>query len=261
MKFRLLSALLGLAMLSLPAAAGAETVKVGVAAGDDEVIWQQVKEVAAKDGLEVDIIVFNDYLLPNAALNAGDLDANSFQHKPFLQNEIDTKGYELTAIADTIVAPIGLYSNKVDSVADIPEGGTVAIANDPSNGGRGLLLLQAQGLIELREGVGILPTPLDITANPRNLRIVELDAAQLPRSLDDVDAAVVNNNYAAIANLKPSDAIAVESPIDNPYANVIAVRTADKDNPVFKRLAAAYHSDEVRKFIEEHFQGALIPAF
>lgn len=261
MKFRLLSALLGLALLSLPAAAGAETVKVGVAAGDDEVIWQQVKEVAAKDGIEVDLIVFNDYLLPNAALDAGDLDANAFQHKPFLQNEVETKGYELTAIADTIVAPIGLYSSKVDSVADIPQGGTVAIANDPSNGGRGLLLLQSEGLIELPGDVGILPTPLDITANPRDLRIVELDAAQLPRSLDDVDAAVVNNNYAAIANLTPSDAIAMESPIDNPYANVIAVRTADKDKPVLKRLAAAYHSDEIRKFIEEHFKGAVIPAF
>ncbi|HEV7369671.1 MetQ/NlpA family ABC transporter substrate-binding protein [Arenibaculum sp.] len=261
MKFRLKSALLGLALLSLPAAAGAETVKVGVAAGDDEVIWQQVKEVAAKDGLDVELIVFNDYLLPNAALDAGDLDANSFQHKPFLENEVRTKGYELTAIADTIVAPIGLYSNKVDDVADIPQGGQIGVANDPSNGGRGLLLLEAEGLIELRDGAGILPTPLDITANPRDLRIVELDAAQLPRSLDDLDAAVVNNNYAVLADLKPSDAIAIEPAIDNPYGNVIAVRTADKDKPVFDRLVAAYHSDEIRKFIEDHFKGALIPAF
>jgi D-methionine transport system substrate-binding protein len=243
-------------------AAAPDHVKVGVSAGDGELIWAKVKEVAKRQGLEVDVVVFNDYLLPNAALDAGDLDANAFQHRPFLENQIKSRGYHIVAIADTIVEPIGLYSLKVKSVAALTDGSSIGIPNDPSNGGRGLLLLQSQGLLKLREGVGILPSVRDIVANPRHFRFHELDAAQLPRSLPDLDAAVINTNYALQARLNPGrDAIAIESRTNNPYGNVIAVRAGDKDRPVFKTLVAAYQSEEVRQFILTRFDGAILPVF
>ncbi|TWT10912.1 MetQ/NlpA family ABC transporter substrate-binding protein [Reyranella sp. CPCC 100927] len=250
-----------LVVLAVPAAAR-DKLKVGISGGDGELIWRKVGEVAGKDGLDVQVVVFNDYLLPNAALDAGDLDANAFQHKPFLDSQIKSKGYKITAIADTIVAPIGLYSRKIKTVNDLPKGATIGIPNDPSNGGRALLLLQAQNLIKLKAGVGILPTVLDITENPKSLRIKELDAAQLPRSLDDLNAAVINTNYALQADLWPGkDSIAIEAAKDNPYGNVIAVRTVDKDKPVFRKLVAAYHTDVVRQFILETFKGSQIPVF
>ncbi len=155
-------------------------LKVGVSGGDGELIWTKVKELAKVKGLDVQIVVFNDYLLPNAALDAGDLDANAFQHKPFLENQVKTRGYKIVALADTIVEPIGLYSTKVKKVADLSQGASIGIPNDPSNGGRGLLLLQQQGVIKLRDGVGILPSVRDITDNPKRFKFRELDAAQLP---------------------------------------------------------------------------------
>ncbi len=261
MKSLFLAAAAVLAIITTPVIAQ-EKLKVGVSGGDGEQIWQQVREVAKKDGLDIQIVVFNDYLLPNAALDSGDLDANAFQHKPFLENQIKTKGYKITPIADTVVAPIGLYSKKVKSVSDLKDGAVIAIPNDPSNGGRGLLLLAAQKLITLKEGTGIVPTVLDVTSNPKNLKFRELDAAQLPRSLDDVDAAVINTNYALGAKLQPGrDSIAIESAKDNPYGNIIAVRTADKDKPVFKKLVAAYQNDTIRQFILVTFQGAQLPVF
>jgi D-methionine transport system substrate-binding protein len=237
-------------------------LKVGVSGGDGELIWAKVKEIAHQKGLDIQVIVFNDYLLPNAALDGGDLDANAFQHKPFLDNQVKIRGYKITAIAGTIVEPIGLYSSKVKTVAALPAGAQIGIPNDPSNGGRALLLLQQQGVIKLREGTGITPSVRDIADNPRKLKFRELDAAQLPRALSDLDAAVINTNYALQANLHPGkDAIAIESRNDNPYGNVIAVRTADKDKPVFKTLIAAYQNDEVRQFILKKFDGAILPVF
>ncbi len=260
MKRTILAALTAASVLTGPALA-ADSVKVGISGGDSEIIWEKVKEVAAQDDLDVELVVFSDYLLPNEALAAGDLDANAFQHKPFLDNQIATKGYDLTPIGETIVAPIGLYSNRVQSVDDLPEGASVGIPNDPSNGGRALLLLQAEGLIELRDGVGILPTVLDVTANPKNLELTELDAAQLPRSLDDLDASVINTNYAVQAGLTPGeDSIAIEATEGNPYTNYIVVRTEDKDDPVFRRLVAAYQSDTVREVILAETPGQF-PAF
>jgi D-methionine transport system substrate-binding protein len=155
-----------------------------------------------------------------------------------------------------------LYSEKLKKVGDLPQGASIGIPNDPSNGGRGLLLLQQQGLIKLRDGVGILPSVRDVVENPKKLKFRELDAAQLPRSLPDLDAAVINTNYALEAKLNPAkDAIAIESRTNNPYGNVIAVRAAEKDRPVFKTLIAAYHSDEVREFILKQFDGAILPVF
>jgi D-methionine transport system substrate-binding protein len=248
-------------MMSLTATAQ-DRLKVGVSGGDGELIWAKVKEVAKRKGLDVDVIVFNDYLLPNAALDGGDLDANAFQHRPFLDNQIKSRGYHIVAIADTIVEPIGLYSLKVKSVSGLPDGAAIGIPNDPSNGGRGLLLLQQQGLVHLRDGVGILPSVRDVVANPKKLKIHELDAAQLPRSLPDLDAAIINTNYALQAHLNPQkDAIAIESRTNNPYSNVIAVRARDRDKPVFKTLVAAYQSDEIRQFILKQFDGAILPVF
>jgi len=261
MSKKFLTLLATAAVFALPAFAQ-DKVKVGVSGGDGEAIWQEVKELAKKDGIDVQIVVFNDYLLPNEALNAGDLDANAFQHKPFLANQIKSKGYKIVPIAETVVAPIGLYSNKIKNVADLKNGASLGIPNDPSNGGRALLLLQAQGLVKLKDGVGILPTVLDVTENKKGLKFRELDAAQLPRSLDDLDAAVINTNYALQANLNPSkDAIAIEATKDNPYSNVIAVREADKDKPVFKKLVAVYQSQPIRAFILDKFKGAQIPVF
>jgi D-methionine transport system substrate-binding protein len=243
-------------------ASAQERVKVGVSGGDGEVIWTKVKEVAKKQGLDVEVVVFNDYLLPNAALDAGDLDANAFQHKPFLDNQVKNRGYKIVAIGDTIVAPIGLYSNKVKTLAELPEGATVGIPNDPSNGGRGLLLLQQEKLIKLKDGVGILPSVRDVVENPKKLKFREIDAAQLPRSLPDLDAAVINTNYATQAKLRPGkDSIAIESTRNNPYGNVIAVRVADKDKAVLKKLVAAFQTDEVRQFITQRFDGAILPVF
>jgi len=262
-KTSLLSIAAGIVMLAASVTASAQNrVKVGVSGGDGEVIWSKVKEVAKRQGLDVVVIVFNDYLLPNAALDAGDLDANAFQHRPFLENQIRARGYKIVAIADTIVEPIGLYSLHFKVVSALPDGAIIGFPNDPSNGGRALLLMQQQALIKLRDGVGILPSVRDIISNPKKLKFRELDAAQLPRSLPDLSAAVINTNYALEAKLSPTkDAIAVESRVNNPYGNVIAVRERDRDKPVIKALVAAYQSDEIRQFILSRFDGAILPVF
>ena len=259
--FRSIATALALMLVSV-AALAQDRIKVGVSGGDGEIIWAKVKEVAQRQGLEVTVVVFNDYLLPNAALDAGDLDANAFQHRPFLENQVRTRGYKIVPIADTIVEPIGMYSVKYRSVVALPDGATIGIPNDPSNGGRALLLMQQQSLIQLKAGVGILPSVRDIATNVKRFKFRELDAAQLPRSLSDLDAAVINTNYALQAKLSPGkDAIAIESRVNNPYGNVIAVRERDKDKPVFKALVTAYHSDEVRQFILAKFEGAVLPVF
>jgi D-methionine transport system substrate-binding protein len=260
MRHRLLSLVVGLALFAAPALAD-QKIKVGISGGDSEIIWAKVKEIAAKDGLDVTVVVFNDYQLPNAALDVGDLDANAFQHKPFLENQIKARGYKITPVGDTIVAPIGLYSRKFKSVDEIKQGAAIGIPNDPSNGGRALLLLQAQKLIKVKDGAGLLPTVLDVIDNPRKLQFREIDAAQLPRSLNDVDAAVINTNYAVPAGLVPGkDSIAIESSANNPYANFIAVRERDKDAPWVSKLVGAFQSDAIRQLIKDKLPGQL-PAF
>lgn len=239
----------------------AETIKVGVTGGPHAAILEQVATLAAKEGLTIKVIEFDDYQLPNAALNQGDLDANSFQHQPFLDTQIKDRGYGITAIAKTVVFPIGLYSKRLKSLAELKDGDKVAIPNDPSNGGRVLLLLQSQWLIKLRPEAGIKATVLDVTDNPRKLKFVELPAAQLPRSLDDVTIASINSNYAIEIGLLPHrDALVLEN-IDSPYANVIAVRSKDKDKPVFAQLVRLYHSAEIRRFIQDKFGASVVPAF
>lgn len=239
-----------------------EVVKVGIVGGDSEAIWHGVQKIAAADGIDVQLVVFDDYALPDAALDAGEIDLNAFQHEPYLDSQIRNRGYRIVPIAKTTMSPIGLFSRKVKSVADIRRGGIIGIANDPTNGGRSQLLLQAQGLLKLKAGKGLTPTPLDIVENPKLLSILEIDAAQLPRSLDDLDAAVINTNYALDAGLNPrQDAIALEGTTDNPYDNVIAARENDKDNPLYRKVVRDFQDPRIRDYINEHFKGALIPVF
>lgn len=239
-------------------------IKVGISVGSAEAIFEVVKKVAARDGLEIQTVVFSDYLQPNAALAAGDLDANAFQHRPYLDSQIAARAYKIVPVGLTITAPLGIYSRKFRSVEQLPNGAAIGIQNDPSNGNRALLLLQKAGLIKLKAGVGengVNATPLDVIDNPRKLKLVELDAAQLPRSLDDLAAASMNNDYAFKAGLSlQKDTLAVEDPRGR-YANIIATRAEDKDKPWVKKLVKAYQSEEVRKFIETEFKGSLVPAF
>jgi D-methionine transport system substrate-binding protein len=238
-----------------------ESIKVGVTGGPHAQIMDVVKTVAAKNGLNIKVIEFSDYVQPNAALAGGDLDANSYQHDPYLQAQVKDRGYKLIKIADTVTFPMGIYSKKVKTLAELPAGAKIAVPNDPTNGGRALLLLQKQGLIKLRADAGLKATPLDIVENPKKLKIVELDAAQIPRSLGDVDAAAINTNFAMEAGLKPKqDAIAIEDP-KGPYVNVIAIREADRNKPWVAKLIAAYHSPEVKQFIESKFGGAVIASW
>ncbi|OYD77816.1 UNVERIFIED_ORG: D-methionine transport system substrate-binding protein [Burkholderia sp. CF145] len=238
-----------------------DSIKVGVTGGPHAQIMDVVKTVAAKNGLNIKVIEFSDYVQPNAALAGGDLDANSYQHDPYLQAQVKDRGYKLIKIADTVTFPMGIYSKKVKTLAELPAGAKIAVPNDPTNGGRALLLLQKQGLIKLRADAGLKATPLDIVENPKKLKIVELDAAQIPRSLGDVDAAAINTNFAMEAGLKPKqDAIAIEDP-KGPYVNVIAIREADRNKPWVAKLIAAYHSPEVKQFIESKFGGAVIASW
>lgn len=233
-------------------------LKVGVTAGPHAEIMDEVKKVAAKDGLNIQVVEFNDYVQPNVALAQGDIDANSYQHQPYLDQMVKDRNFAIVSVAKTVIFPMGIYSKKYKDLNALPQGATVAIPNDPTNGGRALLLLQKQGLITLKPNVGLTATPQDIVSNPKNLQIKELDAAQIPRSLDDVDAAAINTNYAMTAGLVPTkDALVLED-ANSPYANVIAVRTQDKDNPAIQKLIKAYQSPEVKKFVEEHFKGSVV---
>ena len=246
---------LGAAVFAQPALAQDKPLKVGVTAGPHAQIFEVVKQEAAKQGLNIQIIEFSDYVQPNVALSSGDLDLNSYQHQPYLDNANADRGYKLVSIAKTVIFPIGIYSKKIKSLSELKEGARIGLPNDPTNGGRALLLLQANGLIKLRPEAGLKATPIDVVENPRKLRFIELDAAQLPRSLDDTDASAVNTNFALEAGLNPAkDAIAQESP-DSPYANVLVVREKDKDRPEFAKLVSVYHSVAVKQFIETKYKG------
>jgi D-methionine transport system substrate-binding protein len=252
--------LLGLAFAAF-AAQAQDTVRIAVTAGPHAQIAEVARTVAARDGLVLQIVEFQDYIQPNAALDAGDVQANSYQHRPFLQSQIQARGYKITAVGDTVTFPMGFYSKKVKSLDALPKGAKVGIQNDPSNSGRALALLQKYGAIKLKPCAGISATLADIAENPKGLQIVPLEAAQLPRSLDDLDAAAINTNYAVQANLVPTrDAIAIED-AKGPYANLLAVRTVDKDKPWVAKLVKAFQSPEVRKLVETSFGGSLVPAF
>ncbi|WP_225766938.1 MetQ/NlpA family ABC transporter substrate-binding protein [Inquilinus sp. Marseille-Q2685] len=239
----------------------AETVKIGVTPGPHAEILEQVKPIAHEKGLDIEIVEFSDYVVPNAALDSGELDANSFQHEPYLVNEIDKRGYKISKVASTVTFPIGIYSKKIKAIGELRDGAAVGIPNDPTNGGRVLLLLQSAGLIKLADGVGLKPSVADITENPKKLEIVELDAAQLPRSLDDTDISAINTNYAVEAGLDPAKDAILREAADGPYVNIIAVQTARKDEPWVKTLVESYHTDAVKQFLAERFKGAVIASW
>lgn len=239
----------------------AEEIKVGVSPGEHAEIMEEVARVAEPMGLEIDVIEFSDYVVPNQALADGDIQANSFQHVPYLEAQMKDRGFALTVVGNTITTPMGVYSDKVSDIAALEEGATFGIPNDPTNGGRALLVLQELGLIKVDPAAGLTPTVLDITENPKDLSFKELDAAQLPRSLADLTAALINTNYAIASGLNPKeDSIAMES-AENPYVNVIVVREGDEEAPWVETLLKAYHSDEVKAFIDESYQGTVITSW
>ena len=258
MKRILIAAVAG--FLAVAAAEAAEPLKVGVSAGPYGEILTFAAGLAAKEGIEIKIVEFSDYNTPDAALAQGDLDANNFQHLPFLKNQIAKRGYDIVAGPTSIVVPMGVYSKKVTKLADLPEGATVAIPNDPSNGARGLFLLAKAGLITLKDGVDVSASVLDIVGNPKKLKIVELDAAQLPRSLDDVAAATVTLNYAVLSGLDPKSALLLEDE-KSKWALVWATRRDNQNDARIKRYIDIYRSQPVKTFIETRFKGTILPTW
>ncbi|MFI6336645.1 MetQ/NlpA family ABC transporter substrate-binding protein [Streptomyces sp. NPDC050535] len=225
-----------------------------------EVLSYIKQDLAEKAGLDLEIREFTDYVLPNTALQEGSLDANLYQNQPFLDDFNKSKGTDLVSVVKPYLPPMGVYSKKAGDVTELADGATVAVPNDVTNEGRALKLLAAEGVITLKDGAGTAASPADITANPKHLTFKELEPAQLPRSLDDVAAAVINNNYAQDAGLSPAtDAILLESAKDNPYANLLAVRKGDEDDPRVEKLAELLTSPEVRKFIEDKYKGSVLP--
>lgn len=237
------------------------TLKVGTIAGPETSLVIAAKEVAEKNGVNIQVIEFSDYNIPNTALNDGSIDANIFQHDPFLQSAIKAHGYTLVAIGKTFIYPMGIYSKKIKSLSELPDKAIVTIPNDPSNEARALLLLQKANLIKLKNENDINATPQDILENPKQLQIKELDAAQLPRTLADVDIAVINTTFAIPADLLPKrDAIFIEDQ-SSPYANLIVVREKDQNKPELKKLTEALHSQAVMDKAKELFSDQAIPAW
>lgn len=251
--------------LAMTGAALADTappvVRIGVVPGPDVEILEHVRKVAAGRGQKIDLIQFSDYVIPNQALENGDIEANAFQHAPYLKNQLANTGWKLVKAGDTITSPMALYSTRHKTLADIPNGATIAVPNDPTNGGRALRLLADRGLFRLKDGEAVAATIRDISDNPKKLKIIELDAAQIARSLPDVDVAAINSNYAVEAGLDPVKGGLAREDINGPWVNIIAVRAADADKPWVKALVSAYQSDEVRAFILERYKGVYIPAW
>jgi D-methionine transport system substrate-binding protein len=239
----------------------AQTLVVGATSVPHAELLNLVKPDLAAQGIDLKVVEFTDYVLPNSGLVAGDLDANYFQHLPYLQSN-DEWNSKLTTAFGVHIEPFGLYSTKYKNIADLPTGATIAIPNDPSNGGRALLLLAAKGIITLKAGVGVTATPLDITANPKNIKFQELEAAQLPRSLPDVDAATINGNYALEAGLNPArDSLAIEGG-DSPYTNYVVVRKGSENDARIAALKQALLSQKVKDYINKTWSnGSVIAVF
>jgi len=237
------------------------TIKVGATPEPHARILEFVKEKLASEGVNLEIVVFNDYVQPNVQLYEKQLDANYFQHVPYLEEFNAEKGYDLVKVVGVHIEPIGAYSEKISSIDELKDGAKIAIPNDATNSGRALALLAKNNLLTLKDGVGILATVQDIVDNPRKFEIVELEAATLPRVLPDVDVAVINTNYALEAGLVPTrDALFIEDS-DSPYVNILTARPDNKDDEAIRKLAAALNSAEVKQFIEETYEGAVVPAF
>jgi D-methionine transport system substrate-binding protein len=227
-----------------------------------EILTYVKDNLAKKAGLDLEVREFTDYTTQNPATEDGSVDANYFQNKPYLDDFNKKNGTDIVPVVTVHLEPLGLYSHKVKSVGALKSGATVAVPNDTVNEARALKLLDANGTITLKDGVGNEATPSDIAKNPKNLTFKELEAAQTPRSLDDVDAAVINGNYAIEADLKPTqDALVVESAKNNPYGNFLAVKKGNEDDPRVKKLAKLLTSAEVKKFIQDKYDGSVVPSF
>lgn len=243
----------------------AETLKVGASVTPHAEILKVAKDELAKEGITLEIVEFTDYVLPNTSLESGDLDANYFQHKPYLDTFNAEHGTNLVSVAAIHYEPFGIYAGKTASIEALQDGATISVPNDGSNEARALLVLEAQGLIKLKEGVGTTATVLDIAENPKSLNIIEMEAAQLAISLQDVDLAVINGNYALQAGLNAAtDALATEdanSAAAQEYANILAVKAGNESDPRIAKLIAALESDAVRDYINNTYKGAVVPIF
>lgn len=235
---------------------------IGVTAGPHEEIFELVKEKAAADGLDIELVVFNDYIAPNTALADGELDLNSIQTGPYLETVIEDTGYEFTKAFENITIPMGIYSEQYDTVDELQEGDTIAVPNTPSQEGRALLVLERAGVITLPEGLGIAATVDDIEENPLNLNFITGDPAQFIAQLPDVAAAGINSNYILDAGLSAEElAIAMEDPEDTTWVNWVVSRTEDAEDPVIAQLEEYYKTDEVKTFIEATFKGAVVASW
>lgn len=237
------------------------TLKVGATAVPHAEILNDIKPALAKEGVDLQIIEFSDYVKPNLALNDKELDANFFQHEPYLDTFVSERKLALVSAGKVHIEPMGIYSKTIKNLQDIPNGAKIAIPNDPSNGGRALALLESAKLLKLKDGVGVKATVGDITQNDKKLKIVEIEAALLPRSMDDTDLSVINSNFAMEAKLNPVKDSLFTEPKESPYANIVAVRKGDESRQEIQKLMKALQSPEVKKFIEEKYKGAVVPAF
>jgi D-methionine transport system substrate-binding protein len=249
------------AAITFSGAVAAEELSVAATPVPHAEILEFVKPQLAEQGVELDVKVFTDYVQPNIQVDQKRMDANFFQHQPYLDEFNDGRGTDLVTVTGVHVEPFGAYSSKIESLDDLKDGAVVAIPNDPTNGGRALLLLQKAGLITLKDESKITATPRDIAENPKNLDFKELEAATLPRILNQVDMALINTNYALEAGLNPTeDALVIEGS-DSPYVNILVARPDNKDSDAMKKLAAALNSEDVREFILTNYEGAVVPAF
>jgi len=251
----LLLAFLGISLFVCPEA---WALKVGVTAGPHSDIVKKISEIAEKQNLKIEIIEFNDFILPNTALDNGDIDINSYQHAPFLEEQIKDRGYNLKAVAKTVLMPIGIYSKKIKSLDDLPQGASMSLPNDPTNEGRALKLLAKLGMITVKNLKN--PCLLDIISNPNNIRFVAIEAPLLPASIQDVDASIINTDWVFQGGLDPKSAIAKED-TTSPYINVLAIRPQDENNQDIQKFIKIYHSPEIREFIEKTYNGAVIPVW
>lgn len=246
--------------VALSAHAG-DVLNVAATAVPHAEILEFVKPELARQGVDLHVRVFTDYVQPNVQVAEGRLDANFFQHQPYLDEFNQSRGTELVSVAGVHIEPFGAYSRSVTDLAELPEGATVAIPNDATNGGRALLLLAKTGVISLRDGAGITASRRDISANPKSITIRELEAATLPRVLDQVDLALINTNYALEAGLNPGEDALIMEGSDSPYVNILVAREADRNSAPLQKLVAALKTPELKAFILEKYQGAVVPAF
>ncbi len=266
---KLLTLVLALTTLALVGCGGGaadnkteKVVKVGASPVPHAEILEVIKPELAKEGIKLEIVEFNDYVQPNLATNDKEIDANFFQHEPYLKNFVtEHPELKLANVLGVHVEPMGIYSHKIKNINEVKDGAQVSIPSDPTNGGRALLLLERAGLLKLKDGVGAAATVQDVVDNPKKLVFKEIEAPQLPRTLDDVDISVINTNWAMQADLVPTrDALFMEDKT-SPYVNILVVRQGDESRPEIQALMKALHSEAVKNFINEKYKGAIIPAF